>query len=344
MRRGGKIGVAVAALGVLAFGGFKAFEHVAEGKARARLDAQLAELGLTESVRYGAVTVSPLSRGVTVADMAYSEEGAVVWRIDRVEMADLAEDSQGLLRDAVVGVRGVHLSFAQWSKDCAEKGASCAYAANAQEMLDNGIEELLVDLDFAYHMDDAARRLRLAGGLTLRNYVAFSTKLTVGGLSAATLRDVGAWGRDALQSGVPPILAIALFGQTAGKTIEKVELGDFGFTMTDLGGVRRHAEIHAKDTGDARPVDEIVREQVTAVQADIRAGAEPWMPAEFTEAMAKALEPFAYQGKPLRIRTTAAQPLLLLQRGPVGLQAGPDLADPARLFQALAPKVDNAPL
>lgn len=344
MRRGGKIGVAVAALCVLAFGGYKALERVAEGKARARIDAQLAELGLTESVRYGTVTVSPLSRGFAVADLAYSEDGSVVWRVDRVDLADLAEDSQGFLRDAVVGVKGVHIAFAQWSKDCTEKGVACAYAANAQEMLDNGIRELLVDLDFAYHMDGAAKRLRLAGGMTLRDYVAFSTKLTVGGLSAATLRDVGTWGRDALQSGVPPAIAVALFGQTVGKGVEKVELGDFGFTMTDLGGVRRHAEIQAKDNGDRRPVDDIVREQVAAVQADIRAGAQPWMPQEFTETMAKALEPFAFQGKPYRLRTTATAPLLLLQRGPAGLQAGPDLADPARLFQALAPKVDNAPL
>jgi len=344
MRRGGKIGVAVVALGVLAFGGFKGLEHVAEGKARARIDAQLADLGLADAVRYGQVTALPFSRGATVADVTYSEGSTVVWRIDRVRLTDLAENGQGLLSDAVIGVTGVHLAFAQWAKDCAETGASCAYAANAEEMKENGIDELLVDFDFAYHMDDAAKRFRVAGGVVLKNYVAFAAKLTVGGLDAATLRDVGTWGRDALRSGVPPILAVALFGQTAGKGIEKVELGDFGFTMTDLGGVRRHAEIHAKDTGDRRPVEDILHEQVAAVQADIRSGAQPWMPPEFTETMAKALEPFAYHGKPYRIRTTGAAPLLLVQRGPAGLQAGPDLADPVRLFQALAPKVDNAPL
>jgi len=276
--------------------------------------------------------------------VTYSEKGTVIWRIDRVTVAGWSEDAKGHLRDADISVRGVHFAFAQWAKDCAATGAACAYAANSQDVIDNGIDDLLVDLDLGYHMNDAEKRLRLAGGVTLRDYVAFAAKLTVGGMSAETLDKIGSWGRNAAQSGVPPVIAVALFGQTAGKSIEKVELGDFGFAMTDLGGVRRHAEMQAKKDGDTRPVDEIVHAQVAAVQAEIRAEAQPWMPAAFTESMAKALEPFAYNGKPLRIRTTGAAPLLLLQRGAHGLEAGPDLADPTRLFQALVPKVDNAPL
>ncbi len=80
------------------------------------------------------------------------------------------------------------------------------------------------------------------------------------------------------------------------------------------------------------------------MQAEIRDGAQPWMGEDFVEAMAKALEPFAYEGKPYRIFSGEQAPVVLIRRGSQGLEAGPDLTDPARLFRAFAPKVDNLPL
>ncbi|MBN2751301.1 MAG: hypothetical protein JXQ84_01205 [Rhodospirillaceae bacterium] len=344
MRRGGKIGVAVAVVGLLAFGGFKAFEQASERRVRDRVDTQLAQMGLTDAVHYGGVTVEPFSRTAALSDLTFSEKGVVVFRVDRVEVGDFQENDQGQPQSAVIGVRGLHLAFAQWIKDCAEKGVSCPYAVNAKDVTDNGIDEILVDMDLSYHMDEAAKRFRLAGGLSLKGFVAFAFKATVGGLDSATLHEVGLWSRDVAQSGVPPMLALAVFGQTVGKKINHVELSALGFAMTDLGGVRRHAEMRAKETDDRRPVDDIIKEQVAEVQADIRGGAQTWMPQEFIESMASALEPFAYKGKPYRIATTATAPVVVLKRGSMGLEAGPDLTDPARLFQALALKVDNAPL
>ncbi len=344
MRRIGWVGLTVAAAGILAVGGYVWAQHAAETRARARIDAGLAENGLAGAVRYGALSVDPLSAGGSVSDISFTENGAVVWRIDRVELRDYRETPKGLPRQAKIAVRGVHLAFAQWAKDCAETGASCAYAANADELREQGVDEMLVDADFFYAMDDAAKRFRVAGGLTLRDFVSLGMAVSIGGLDSETLRAVGAWAEEAIQAGVPPMLAAAAFGETAGKSIETLDIGGFGFAMTDLGAVRRRIEIQAKKAGDTRPPAEILRERVAEVQADIRGSAQPWMAPEFVESMAAALEPFAFSGKPYRITSGEAAPVVLLRRGAVGLEFGPELADPGRLFRALSPKVDNRPL
>ncbi len=98
---------------------------------------------------------------------------------------------------------------------------------------------MLVDADLSYRMDDAAKRLRVEGGLTLQGFVSFGLAATVGGLDSAFLRDAGLWMQKAAQSGVPPALASAAFGATVGKAIERVDVAKIGFVMTDLGAVRR---------------------------------------------------------------------------------------------------------
>ncbi len=344
MRRGGKIGLAVAAAGALAFGGYALVLDRMEGGARERVDARLAEMGLSEAVRYESLKVSPFSSGVTLSNLTFTENGAVVWRIDRVEVKDYEENPQGLPRKAALAVRGIRLAFAQWEKDCAATGASCAYAANADELRAQGIDEMVVDADASYAMDDAAKRFRVAGAVTLHGFVSFGLTATVGGLDSATLRDVARWAEEATQAGVPPVVAAAAFGATAGKAIDRVDIGGLGFAMTDLGAVRRRIEFQAKENGDRRPVGDILREQVDEVQAEIRDGALPWMEPAFVEAMAGAVEAFAFSGKPYRITSGEAAPVVLVRRGDRGLEAGPELADPARLFRALAPKVDNRPL
>jgi hypothetical protein len=344
MRRFGQIGLAAAAVGVLAVGGHAWLQHRAEAEARAYIDARLSAMGLAETLRYGGVNVGLLSRDVAVSDLVLSEGGTEVWRIDRVEIKDIKTTPKGLPVALAVAVRGLNLDFARWEHDCTVGGVSCEYAESAGELRSQGIDQMRVDADFAYDLDDAAKRLRVSAGLTMRQFFSVGAAFSLGGLDSGTLRAIVDWAQEATQSGVPPVLAAAAFGATVGKSIERVDLGGIGFSMTDRGALLRRAEFLAKERGDRRPPADILNEQRAEMAAEIRADAKPWMDPAFVEAMVVALDPFVASGKPYRIVSGEAAPVVLLKRGAQGLEAGPDLADPARLFRALAPKVDNLPL
>lgn len=344
MQRGKKLLIAGVAAGVLVGGGYGVAKHMAETRIRQQIDAFLTENGAIDAVKYGQVSADPFRKGAVVRDITVTEEGVVTWRADSVEVADLKTDDKGGPLSLVGHLRGLHLTFAQWVSDCKEKQAACDYVEDAQDMVDQGIDELLLDMDLDYRMDEAAKRMRLRANLNLHDFMEVGLKAEIGGLNNQILRESGEWLDQAGQVGIPPAMMVMAFGATVGKKIDRIEIGNLGVAVTDHGGVRHRVKVQAKANGDTRPVDDILREEIASVQADIRANPGGQLPPALVEQMAKALEPFAMQGKPYRVVTTAKEPVVVVQNGPNGLELGPAFDTPLTIIDALAPQIGNEPL
>lgn len=335
-----KLIIGAAAVAVLGVGGYFAAERVAEDKARARIAAGLAEAGLADQVTYGKVGVDLFGRGATVADIVYAEDGVPVWRIDRVELADYADDAEGRPVRLAATVSGVQLDFPGWAKSCQEKQVACEYVSDDES---EAPEALVADLGLDYRIDDAAKQLKFGAAVSLRGLVEVKAGGTVLGLDTPMLATAAKTASDATRAGLPAPMAAMVGGSGIGRAAEKIDLNEIAMTVRDLGGMRRQAERAAKD-GDTRPVAEIAAEQLAEAQEELRANAQGWVPPEFVEAMAAALKPFALEGKPYRIGLAEGAPVALMVKGARGLEFAPEIVDPPSLFAALRPTVSNKPL
>lgn len=342
MRRKLLIGVGVVC--VVAAGGYKAAEIHAEKQVRERIDAQVAAMGLTGQVAYGKVDVDLIGSGASVADFVFSEQGEPVWRIDRLEVGTYAQDRQGNPTRFVGGITGAHLAFAEWARLCKEKGIACAYEGDAEALAAHGTSELLVDASVDYAIDDPAKEITFKGTLTLRDTIDFGLKAKIVGLDNQAMAEAAAGANRAIEADLPPAMALLVMGMQLGHSAERVALSDFGFAMTDLGGVRRGALRHAEENNDVRPVDAVLAEQLVEAKEQLHATAQAWMPTAFVDQMAQALDPFVWERKPYRITMAQEKPVELLTRGQAGLELPPEISNSRSLFDALTPKVDNAPL
>lgn len=335
-----KLIIGVAAVAAVAVGGYVAAERAAEGKVRERIDAELGTLGLAEQVTYGKIGVDLFGKGATVADVVYSEAGVPVWRIDRVALTDYAADAEGRPARFAAAVSGVHLDFPGWAKSCAEKRVACEYVSDE---LGDEPEAILADAGVDYRVDDAARRIAFGAAVTLHGLIEIKTAGTVGGFDLATLANAAQTAAEATRAGLPAPMAAMVAVGGIGRATERVELSNLAVTVRDLGGLRRQAE-HAAKTGDTRPAAEIAAEQLADAEAEMRATAPEWVPPELIEAMTAALRPFAMDGKPYRLAVAEGEPVVLLVKGPTGLELAPGIVDPASLLAVLKPTVSNKPL
>lgn len=328
----------------VAFGGYKAAEIYAESRVRERIDATVATMGLGDRVTYGAVDVDLIGAGASVSDFVFSEQGVPVWRIDRLAVTDYAADAQGRPVRFAGEIGGAHLAFAAWAKACAAQGIACEYAADAEMLAAQGMDELLVDAALDYRIDDAAKTIAVGGELTLRDVARFALKGRVIGIDQQALAEAAGGAERALAADIPPAMALVLMGVSLGRTAERVAVADLGFSMRDLGGARRSAVRIAEAERDPRPVDAVLAEQLAEAKAVLQASAPAWMPPEFVAAMAAALDPFVWDGKPYTLTMAQGAPVDLLRRGQAGLELPPEIFTPAALFAALTPRVSNAPL
>ena len=342
MRRKLLIGVGV--LCVVAVGGYKGAEVFAEKKVRQRIDTQVAAMGMTGQVAYGKVDVDLIGSGASVSDFVFSEQGQPVWRIDRLAVNQYTQDKQGNPTRFAGAITGAHLAFAEWAKLCKEKGVACAYEGDAEALAAHGTTEMLVDASVDYRMDDPAKAITLESALTLRDTIDFAFKAKIIGLDNQAMAEAAAGAGRAIQANLPPAMALLVMGVQLGRTAEQVAVSDFGFAMKDLGGVRKGAMRRAEETNDQRPVDAVLAEQLSEAKVQLHASAQPWMPEAFVDSMGKALDPFVWDHKPYRITMAQAKPVLLLTRGQAGLELPREISNSRSLFDALTPKVDNAPL
>ncbi len=342
MRR--KFWVGVGVVCVVAAGAYKAAEFAAEKKVRERIDAQVAAMGMTGQVAYGKVDVDLIGSGASVSDFVFSEGGEPVWRIDRLAVTAFAEDKQGNPTHFAGGIVGAHLAFAEWARLCQEKDIACAYEGDAEALAAHGTTEMLVDASIDYRIDDPSKTISLASALTLRDTIDFAFKAKVIGLDNQAMAEAAAGAGRAIDANLPPAMALLVMGVQLGRTAEQVAISDFGFAMKDLGGVRKGALRRAEETNDQRPVDAVLSEQLAEAKEQLHASAQPWMPEGFLDGMAKALDPFVWDGKPYRITMAQEKPVVLLTRGQAGLELPQQIANSRQLFDVLTPKVDNDPL
>jgi hypothetical protein len=286
-------GIAVAAVVVLAGGGWLVAGKMASAQARTEVDSYVARNNLQDKVRMAEVTATPFG-DATIHGMSIAAGPSTTMTIGTLKLSDIIRQGDRLLAIRVVA-EDVVMPLEGAVKD------NLISAGSVQPLLALGDKEARGNLNFAYAYDPAQSTLSLSEEGTARHAGALNFSIRLVQVPAAVM--------DALYSAPEAgrtggAMALMMLGMQVMQSAGPLALAELTFSV-DNGPLRRR-----------QPASAVAAPPVVSAETGTRQLMAAGMPEAQARTAAQAGESWLKEGGTLRLATHLDAPLPLLRPNP----------------------------